>query len=122
IGQRKGLPGGSAQPRYVVDIDPANNRVIVGSAEDLISEEFELDRVNWVSRGMAAEPIEVNVKIRYSHPGTRATLFPQADGRARVELHEPQKAVTPGQAAVFYDGDLLLGGGWICRQVALAPA
>ena len=122
IGQRKGLPGGSAQPRYVVDIDPETNRVIVGAAEDLVSEEFEIDRVNWVSRDICDEPREVTVKIRYSHPGTRATLHPLPDGCARVELHEPQKAVTPGQAAVFYDGDVVLGGGWICRQVALAPA
>ncbi|CAN5282264.1 tRNA 2-thiouridine(34) synthase MnmA [soil metagenome] len=122
IGQRKGLPGGSAQPRYVIDIDPETNRVIVGSAEDLVSEEFEIDRVNWVSRGVSEEPVEVTVKIRYSHPGTGATLFPLEDGRARVQLHEPQKAVTPGQAAVFYDGDVVLGGGWIVRQTALAPA
>jgi tRNA-specific 2-thiouridylase len=122
IGQRKGLPGGSAQPRYVVDIDPETNRVIVGSAEDLVSQEFEIDRVNWVSRGVSDEPVEVTVKIRYSHPGTRATLYPLDGDCARVELHEPQKAVTPGQAAVFYDGDVVLGGGWICRQVALAPA
>ena len=83
IGQRKGLPGGSAQPRYVVDIDPLTNRILVGGAEDLISEEFEIDRVNWVSREMPSEPIEVTVKIRYSHPGTRATLYPLA-GRLRA--------------------------------------
>ncbi len=122
IGQRKGLPGGSARPRYVVDIDPETNRVIVGTAEDLVSEEFEIDRVNWVSRGVSEEPIEGTVKIRYSHAGASATLFPRSDNRARVELHEPQKAVTPGQAAVFYDGDVVLGGGWICHQTALAPA
>ena len=122
IGQRKGLPGGSTQPRYVVDIDPETNRVIIGSAEDLVSEEFEIDRVNWISHGVAEESTEVTVKIRYSHPGTRATLYPLPDGCARVEMHEPQKAVTPGQAAVFYDGDVVLGGGWICRQTALAPA
>jgi tRNA-specific 2-thiouridylase len=122
IGQRKGLPGGSAQPRYVVDIDPETNRVIVGTAEDLVSEEFEIDRVNWVSRGVLDAPTDVTVKIRYAHPGTAATIFPLADGCARVRLHEPQKAVTPGQAAVFYDGDVVIGGGWICRQVALAPA
>jgi tRNA-specific 2-thiouridylase len=96
--------------------------VIVGSAEDLVSEAFEIDRVNWVSRGMSQEPVEVTVKIRYAHPGTRATLFPLPDDRARLELHEPQKAVTPGQAAVFYGGDVVLGGGWICRQMALIPA
>ena len=122
IGQRKGLPGGSAQPRYVVDIDPETNRVIVGSAEDLVTGEFEIDRVNWSSSDATDEPIEVTVKIRYSHAGTKATLFPLSQDRARLELHEPQKAVTPGQAAVFYNGDVVLGGGWICRQRALVPA
>ena len=122
IGQRKGLPGGSAQPRYVIDIDPQTNRVIVGGAEDLVSEEFEIDRMNWSSRDVPDEPQQVTVKIRYSHPGTAATLYPLSEDRARIALHEPQKAVTPGQAAVFYDDDVVLGGGWICRQKALVPA
>jgi tRNA-specific 2-thiouridylase len=127
IGQRKGLPGGSSQPRYVVDLDPATNRVIVGNAEDLVSEEFEIDRVNWQPAAGVGDPghegaLEVTVKIRYSHPGTRATLTPLDQDRARLRLHEPQKAVTPGQAAVFYEGDIVLGGGWICRQTALAFA
>ncbi len=122
IGQRKGLPGGSAQPRYVVDIDAETNRVIVGHAEDLVSDRFEIDRVNWVSRAEPGEPSEVTVKIRYSHGGARATLTPLDGERARLELHEPQKAVTPGQAAVFYDDDVVVGGGWICRSEALLPA
>jgi tRNA-specific 2-thiouridylase len=122
IGQRKGLPGGSAQPRYVIDLDPETNRVIVGGAEDLVAEEFEIDRANWTSRPISDEPLEVTVKIRYSHPGTEASLTPLEDGRARIRLHEPQKAVTPGQAAVFYDGDVVLGGGWICRAAALQTA
>jgi tRNA-specific 2-thiouridylase len=62
------------------------------------------------------------VKIRYSHPGTRATITMLDNGRARVQLHEPQKAVTPGQAAVIYDGDIVVGGGWICRAEVLQPA
>jgi tRNA-specific 2-thiouridylase len=122
IGQRKGLPGGSAQPRYVVDLDPQTNRVIVGSAEDLVSDDFEIDQVNWISQRDLNEPVEVTVKIRYSHPGTRATLTRIEGGRARIQLHEPQKAVTPGQAAVIYDGDIVLGGGWICRAAALQLA
>jgi len=65
---------------------------------------------------------EVTVKIRYNHAGTRATLMPMEDQRARVRLHDPQKAITPGQAAVFYDDDLVLGGGWICRQAELVAA
>ncbi len=119
IGQRKGLPGGSARPRYVVDLDPETNRVIVGSVGDLVCDEFEVDRVNWIA-GASNEVVDVTVKIRYSHPGTSATLTPQPDGRAHIRLHEAQKAVTPGQAAVFYDGDLVLGGGWICRSEALS--
>jgi tRNA-specific 2-thiouridylase len=121
IGQRKGLPGGSAQPRYVVDLDPETNRVIVGGVEDLVCDEFEVDRVNWIDLEVNEER-EVTVKIRYSHPGTRATLTPLTDGRAQIRLHEPQRAVTPGQAAVFYDDDRVVGGGWICRQVAAVPA
>ncbi|MDP9099045.1 MAG: tRNA 2-thiouridine(34) synthase MnmA, partial [Verrucomicrobiota bacterium] len=122
IGQRKGLPGGSAQPRYVVDLDPETNRVIIGSAEDLVSDDFEIDRANWIVPRDCGEPFEVTVKIRYSHPGTHATVTPLEDGRARIQLHEPQKAVTPGQAAVIYDGDVVVGGGWICRAAALQPA
>jgi len=121
IGQRKGLPGGSAQPRYVVDLDPATNRVLVGSAEDLVSDDFEIDRANWIAPASNSE-FEATVKIRYSHPGTAATVTLLENGRARVQLHEPQKAVTPGQAAVIYDSDIVVGGGWICRAAALQPA
>jgi len=135
IGQRKGLPGGSPRPRYVVDLDPVTNRVIVGDADDLVTDEFDVDGVNWHPAAYVAEDVDpgsrsttaatiapgyseemdVTVKIRYSHPGTRATLTQLEDGRAHVRLHDPQRAVTPGQAAVFYDGDMVLGGGWICR-------
>jgi len=120
IGQRKGLPGGSPRPRYVVDLDPATNRVIVGDADDLVTDEFEIDRVNWHPIAGVNDPgysneVDVTVKIRYSHPGTRATLTQLDDGRAHVRLHDPQRAVTPGQAAVLYDDDIVLGGGWICR-------
>jgi tRNA-uridine 2-sulfurtransferase len=116
IGQRKGLPGGSARPRYVVDLDPETNRVVVGEVDDLVVDEFEVDRVNWVELNRSNQVADVTVKIRYNHPGTAATLTPAENGRARVRLHEPQKAVTPGQAAVFYSGDIVLGGGWICRS------
>jgi tRNA-uridine 2-sulfurtransferase len=127
IGQRKGLPGGSLRPRYVVDIDPETNRVIVGDADDLVCDEFEIDRTNWIRPVEVAVPsrdeqFEATVKIRYSHPGTAATVTPLENHRARVHLHEPQRAVTPGQAAVIYDGDVVVGGGWICRREALVPA
>lgn len=134
IGQRKGLPGGSPRPRYVVDLDPTTNRVIVGDAEHLVCEEFEIDRVNWhpvatrAERGNSVDPaagvkgadkegFEATVKIRYNHPGTRATVTPLKGDRAHVRLHDPQRAVTPGQAAVVYEHDIVLGGGWICRNM-----
>ncbi len=129
IGQRKGLPGGSPRPRYVADLDPETNRVIVGDAEHLVCDEFVIDRVNWhpvagiglsaVASAKADDPrvsFEATVKIRYNHPGTVATVTPLEHDRARVRLHEPQRAVTPGQAAVIYNDDIVLGGGWICRR------
>ena len=115
IGQRKGLPGGSAKPRYVVDLDAETNRVIVGDVEDLVCDEFEIDRTNWIARELPDEDVDATVKIRYSHPGTPATVTSLENHRARIRLHEPQRAVTPGQAAVIYDGDVIIGGGWICR-------
>ena len=115
IGQRKGLPGGSAKPRYVVDLDAETNRVIVGDVEDLVCDEFEIDRTNWIARELPDEDVDATVKIRYSHPGTPATVTSLENHRARIRLHEPQRAITPGQAAVIYDGDVVIGGGWICR-------
>ncbi|HZR04197.1 MAG TPA: tRNA 2-thiouridine(34) synthase MnmA [Candidatus Udaeobacter sp.] len=116
IGQRRGLPGGSPRPRYVVALDPATNRVIVGGPDDLVTDEFEINQTNWHPvADFGVDEFECTVKIRYSHPGTRATLTRFNDGRARVRLHDPQRAVTPGQAAVFYNGDIVLGGGWISR-------
>jgi tRNA-specific 2-thiouridylase len=131
IGQRKGLPGGSQRPRYVVDLDPERNRVIVGDADDLIADEFEIDRVNWIAVAGIDDPgprstiaattlFEATVKIRYNHPGTPATVTPLENNRACIQLYEPQRAITPGQAAVIYDDDIVLGGGWICRSAALA--
>jgi len=122
IGQRKGLPGGSLRPRYVIDLDAETNRVIIGGAENLVCDEFEIDRVNWHPvagiDGSHAIAFKATVKIRYSHPGTLASVTPLENNRARIHLHEPQRAVTPGQAAVIYDGDMVLGGGWICRSTS----
>src|SRR5438034_6519745 len=117
IGQRKGLPGGSLRPRFVVDLDPATNRVIVGDADHLLTDEFEIDRANWhvvAGIGDPGSAFEATVKIRYNHPGTPATITPLENNRGLVCLHDPQRAVTPGQAAVIYKDDVVLGGGWIC--------
>jgi tRNA-specific 2-thiouridylase len=115
IGQRKGLPGGSPRPRYVIDIDPQTNRVIVGDEEDLVRDGFEVDRTNWL-RGEPGSSERITVKIRYAHPGAEATVDALPGGKARIQLDTPQRAITPGQAAVFYDGDVVVGGGWITRE------
>ncbi len=121
IGQRKGLPGGFSRPLYVVDIDPETRRVIVGAEEELFHDEFEVDRANWLVRPSEIAK-DITVKIRYAHPGTPARIEMLDRQRARVQLRVPQRAITPGQAAVFYDGDRVVGGGWIVRRPALAAA
>ena len=80
--------------------------------------------MNWHPAGGTSEnsSFEATVKIRYNHPGTRSTVTLLENDCAQVRLHEPQRAVTPGQAAVIYDADIVLGGGWICRREALVPA
>jgi len=115
IGQRKGLGITTTRPVYVIELDATNNRVIVGDDSALDRDEFTVDRCNWIPFDNLTEPAEVTAKIRYNHPGTAATVTPLGGGRAKVKLHEPQRAITPGQAAVFYQDDLVLGGGWIAR-------
>jgi tRNA-specific 2-thiouridylase len=112
IGQREGLGiGGQKAPLYVVGLDPAANRVIVGPVEALMRDEFEVAGCNWLVEGTSGA---VTVKIRYNHKGCLATVEMLPDNRARVRTREPQRAITPGQAAVFYRDDVVLGGGWIC--------
>ena len=113
IGQRKGLGISSPRPLYVIELDAARNRVVVGDDSALARDEFTAARCNWISFDAPPAAFDATVKIRYSHPGTPATLTPLADGEVKVKLHAPQRAVTPGQAAVFYQDDLVLGGGWI---------
>jgi len=115
IGQRRGLGLTTAKPVYVVELDPATNRVVVGDESALERDEFTAERCNWHPFAQPAGPLEVLAKIRYNHPGTPATVTPLDGGRVRVKLHTPQRAITPGQAAVFYQDDLVLGGGWIMR-------
>jgi tRNA-specific 2-thiouridylase len=115
IGQRKGLGISSPKPLYVVELDAANNRVMVGDDSALERHEFTVDRSNWIAFDQPPESFEAMVKIRYNHPGAAATVTPLAGGKAQVKLHGPQRAITPGQAAVFYQEDLVVGGGWIMR-------
>lgn len=116
IGQRKGLGISSPRPLYVIELDAEKNRVVVGDESALDRDEFFVERCNWVPYETPPGSIEVTAKIRYNHPGTAATIIPLENGRARVKLHQPQRAITPGQASVFYQDDLVVGGGWITRQ------
>lgn len=113
VGQRKGLGVAAGRPLYVVELDRANNRVIVGDDADLRRETCEVGDVNWIPFVRPGEPVECMVKIRNRHEPAAATLEAIDAASARVRFHIPQRAVTPGQAAVFYSGDLVLGGGWI---------
>ena len=113
IGQRKGLGISSPRPLYVIELDAARNRVVVGDDMALAREAFTAERCNWIAFDAPPAAFDATVKIRYNHPGTPATLTPLPGGAVKVKLHAPQRAVTPGQAAVFYRDDLVLGGGWI---------
>ena len=115
IGQRKGLGLTSPKPLYVIELDPVNNRVVVGDDTALDRDELRVERCNWIPFEVPPASIEVVAKIRYNHPGTPATVTPLPNGAAKVKLHTPQRAITPGQACVFYQDDLVVGGGWIGR-------
>ena len=113
VGQRRGLGFAVGHPVYVVALDRANNRLIVGSEDDLFTSVCEVRDVNWISTARPNGPVEASVKVRHRHEPALAVVEAIADGAARVTFREPQRAITPGQAAVFYSGDLVLGGGWI---------
>jgi tRNA-specific 2-thiouridylase len=113
IGQRKGLGISSPRPLYVIELDAANNRVVVGDDSALERDEFIADRCNWIPFDSPPGALQATVKIRYNHPGTSALVTPLSSTTVKVKLDQPQRAITPGQAAVFYQDDLVLGGGWI---------
>lgn len=113
VGQRKGLGLVGGRRLFVVALDPRRNAVIVGEEKDLLSFKLTAKDNNYILWEEPPPEVEVTVKIRYRSPEVPATLRPQGDGRAEVEFHEPQRAVTPGQAVVYYCGDLVAGGGTI---------
>jgi len=115
IGQRKGLGISAPNPLYVLELNAEENRVVVGPVENLESDTFTVERCNWIPYDELTAPIEATTRIRYNHSGTMATVEPGESGRATVHLHEPQRAIAPGQACVFYQDDLVMGGGWITR-------
>jgi len=113
IGQRKGLGFAAGKPLYVLSIDPERNRVVVGDDDVLRKNICEVDGVNWVSIEAATSPFRAFVKIRHKHEPAPAKVEPLGETHARIIFDSPQRAITPGQAAVFYDGDGVLAGGWI---------
>lgn len=113
VGQRKGLGIAFQKPMYVVKIDAVKNEVILGEQENLFSDSLICDDVNLMMIEKLEKPVLANVKIRYSATAEPATLIPVENGRIKVVFEKPQRAITPGQAAVFYDGDAVIGGGTI---------
>ena len=116
IGQRKGLGVAAGRKRFVLEIVPETQTVIVGDQVDLLASGLVASRVNWLT-DPPNEPFRCTAKIRYRHAGVAATLIATPDGAAEARFDEPQPAVTPGQAVTFYAGTRVLGGGWIERSI-----
>ena len=114
VGQRRGLGLAAGRPVYVVAIDRARNRVIVGEDSELRTAACDVRDVNWIPFAGLERPMRVTVKIRHRHEPAAATIESLDAARARVSFDVPQRAITPGQAAVFYSGEQVVGGGWIC--------
>ena len=117
VGQRRGLGISAAERLFVVGLDAAANRVVVGQAAELLARQATLKGVSWVAGAPPDEPIRVTVRVRYRHEGAPAELRLTGASCAAVHFDEPVRAVAPGQAAVFYQGDVVLGGGWIAGSL-----
>ncbi|MBF0280835.1 MAG: tRNA 2-thiouridine(34) synthase MnmA [SAR324 cluster bacterium] len=115
VGQRRGLQISGSTPYYVVQLDKKKNQIVLGKIEETFVKSVEVSKVNWVSIEPIEEPISVSVKLRYAHKAVKAKIIPQNYNRAQVVLEVPERSASPGQAAVFYQEDILLGGGWIDR-------
>jgi len=113
VGQRKGLGVATGSPLYVIQVDNKSQRVVVGGDEELYSRMLRASRVNLISMSEVREPMRVAVKIRHKHQPAAAMIESTGADEILVTFNEPQRAITPGQAAVFYDGDVVVGGGWI---------
>ena len=113
-GQRKGLGIALGEPAYVISKDMANNTVTLGREEYLFSDTVYVNDLNWISVPDLTEPMRVKAKIRYRQQEQPATISPAEDGKVMIKFDAPQRAATAGQAAVFYDGDIVVGGGCIC--------
>ncbi len=115
VGQRKGLGVATGSPLYVLQIKGDTRQVIVGNDDDLYSRNLRTHRINLISVAELHEPMRVTVKIRHRHQPAAATIESTGPDQILVTFDEPQRAITPGQAAVFYDGDTVVGGGWITQ-------
>jgi tRNA-specific 2-thiouridylase len=115
VGQRKGLRLTSTEPLYVVEIRPGDRAVVVGPRDALERVSCDVADVNWTAGVPPCGPIRAGVQIRHRHEPAAALVTPVDDGRAMIAFDAPERAVSPGQAAVFYDGDEVVGGGWIKR-------
>jgi tRNA-specific 2-thiouridylase len=115
VGQRRGLGISHERPLYVISVDAPSNTVVVGEQDELLSDEFTAAGVNWISFEEPDAPVRAQVRVRYRHAPAHATIKPLAEKRARITFDEPQRAITPGQATVFYRGDEVVGGGWIVK-------
>jgi tRNA-specific 2-thiouridylase len=114
VGQRKGLGVATGSPLYVIQISGAQKQVVVGGDEHLYSSTLRTRRVNLISVDNLPDPMRVAVKIRHRHEAAPAVMEKSGADEILVTFDQPQRAITPGQAAVFYDGDVVVGGGWIC--------
>jgi tRNA-uridine 2-sulfurtransferase len=115
VGQRKGLGVATGSPLYVININGAEGKVTVGGNDQLLSRRLLAHQMNWISIAELRGPIRVTAKIRHRHEPAAVTVSNAGKGEALVTFDEPQRAITPGQAVVFYDGDVVVGGGWIAE-------
>jgi len=117
VGQRKGLGLSFGKPMYVINIDAENNNVILGEEKDVYSESLIASDLNWIAIDSPDKPLRANAKIRYSANEAASVITPIEGGKVRVDFDKPQRAVTPGQSVVFYDGDIVVGGGIIEKKI-----
>ena len=115
IGQRRGLGVSAKTPLYVMQIRTKDNKIVVGESQSLMRDSMQVEDLNLISISKLEAPIRAKVKIRYKDSGAMATILPLGKTSAKVQFDSPRRAITPGQAAVFYHDDLVIGGGWISK-------